>query len=321
MRRGIPSLAALWRLARLMRRSSPTIVQTWMYHGDLLGMLAAPFGGYPPIIWNVRCSDMDFSLYRRSTRHVVNILARLSSLPVAVVVNSYAGQRWHAQIGYRAREWVLLPNGIDVETFRPNPQARSYWRERLEISPNTVLVGMAARRDPMKDHETLLHAIGRISANVACALVGNDVDAGDTALVRLAIQANKPIHLLGFCRDMPGFMAALDIAVLASRFGEGFPNVVAEAMACGVPCVVTDVGDAAVIAGSTGKVVPPCDPTALANAISALATDHPERARLGALARERIVLHYALPQVASRYHELWANLAEGGKAAPQPSGS
>lgn len=313
MRRGAPSPLGLWRLARLMRRLRPTVVQTWMYHGDLLGILAAPLAGDFPVVWNLRCSNMDLSFYRRTTRWVMHILASLSSRPDAIVANSWAGQRWHEQIGYRARKWVLIPNGIDVETFRPNPQARRKWLERLGIAPDTVLVGMAARRDPMKDHETLLSAMSQVSVDVACAMVGEKIDSSDSALAQLASQASKPIHLLGYCQDMPGFMAALDIAVLASKFGEGFPNVVAEAMACGVPCVVTDVGDAAVIVASTGKIVPARDATAMADAISALATDHAERVRLGALARERIVLHYALPRVASRYHELWSSLAKSRK--------
>lgn len=310
MRRGLPSPAALWRLVRLMRRLRPTILQTWMYHGDLLGIIAAPLARRPPVIWNLRCSNMDFSHYRRTTRWVMHILAHLSSLPKAVLANSEAGQRWHAQLGYRPREWILLPNGIDVERFLPDPQARVRWRNRLGIGPNTVLVGMCARRDPMKDHETLLRAMSLVTGDVACAMVGRGVNPGDAALADLAAKSSKKIHLLGYCEDMPGFMAALDIAVLASGFGEGFPNVVAEAMACAVPCIVTDVGDAAAIVGCTGRVIAPNDASALANSISALAADPAERARLSVLARDRVVMQYTLHAVASRYHELWARLAE-----------
>jgi glycosyltransferase involved in cell wall biosynthesis len=311
MTRGVFSAsAALWRLVRLMRRLRPAVVQTWMYHGDLLGIIAAPLTGFPPVIWNVRCSNMDLSRYHRTTRWVMHILAHLSSRPRAVLANSEAGQRWHAQLGYRPREWVLLPNGIDVERFRPDPKCRVSWRTRLGIGPNTVLVGMCARRDPMKDHETLLRAMNLVLGDVACAMVGRGVDPKDPTLAHLAATSSKRIHLLGYCEDMPGFMAALDIAVLASSFGEGFPNVVAEAMACGVPCVVTDVGDARLIVGCTGNVVPPGDASALANAISALAADPAERARLGVLARDRVVMQYTLPLVASRYHELWVRLAE-----------
>jgi len=310
MQRGLPSPAALWRLVRLMRRLRPTILQTWMYHGDLMGIIAAPLAGHPPVIWNLRCSNMDFSRYRRTTRWVTYILAHLSPFPKAVLANSEAGQRWHAQLGYRPREWVLQPNGIDVDKFRPDPQARLRWRNRLGLGPNTVLVGMCARRDPMKDHETLVRAMNLVTGDVVCAMVGRGVDPANAALADLAAKSGKRIHLLGYCEDMPGFMNALDIGVLTSSFGEGFPNVVAEAMACAVPCVVTDVGDAALIVGCTGKVVAPGDASALANSISALAADPTERARLGALARGRVVMHYTLPAVALRYHELWARFAE-----------
>jgi glycosyltransferase involved in cell wall biosynthesis len=320
MRRGLPSPVALWRLARLIRRLRPTVLQTWMYHGDLLGIIAALLAGHPPVIWNLRCSNMDFSRYRRTTRWIMHILARLSSLPKAVLVNSEAGQRWHSQLGYRPREWAVLPNGIDVEKFCPDAQARLRWRNRLGVGPNTVLVGMCARRDPMKDHETLIRAMTLVAGDIVCAMVGRGVDPADAALADLAAKSNKKIHLLGYCEDMPGFMAALDIAVLASSFGEGFPNVVAEAMACAVPCVVTDVGDAALIVGCTGKVVAPGDASALANSISALAADPGERARLGTLARDRIVMQYTLPVVASRYHELWTRFAQKRRYPVAPSG-
>ena len=310
MQRGLPSPAGLWRLVRLMRRLRPTVLQTWMYHGDLLGIIAASLSGHPPVIWNLRCSNMDLSRYRRTTRWVMRILAHLSSLPKGVLANSEAGQRWHAQLGYRPREWVVLPNGIDVERFRPDPQARLRWRKRLGVGPNTVLVGMCARRDPMKDHETLIRAMSLVTGDVVCAMVGRGVDPADSALADLAAKSSKRIHLLGYCEDMPGFMNALDIAVLASSFGEGFPNVVAEAMACAVPCVVTDVGDAELIVGCTGKVVASGDASALASSISALVADPVERVRLGAQARDRVAMQYTLPLVASRYHELWARFAE-----------
>jgi glycosyltransferase involved in cell wall biosynthesis len=303
-----------------MRRLRPTVLQTWMYHSDLLGIIAAPLTGNPPVIWNLRCSNMDFSRYRRTTRWVMHILAHLSSLPKGVLANSEAGQHWHAQLGYRPREWVVLPNGIDVERFRPDPQARLRWRNRLGVGPNTVLVGMCARRDPMKDHETLVHAMSLVAGDVVCAMVGQGVDPSDAALADLAAKSKKNIQLLGYCEDVPGFMAALDIAVLASSFGEGFPNVVAEAMACAVPCVVTDVGDAAAIVGCTGRVIAPNDASALAKSISALAADPAERLRLGGLARDRVVMLYTLPLVGSRYHELWARFAEKHRDPITPHG-
>lgn len=305
MRRGIPSLGSLWQLVRLIRGLRPVVVQTWMYHADLLGFIAASLARRPPVVWNLRCSNMDLSRYERLTRWVVRASALLSRFPSAIVVNSASGQRWHSKLGYRPRQWVMLPNGLDINRFEPDPQARKSWRTRLGVCDNTILIGMAARRDPMKDHEGLLKALALTSGKFACAMVGAGVDAGDSKLASLAAQTGKPVFLLGYCEDMPGFMSALDIAVLASNFGEGSPNVLLEAMACGVPVVTTDVGDSGDIVGNSGKVVAPGDVAALAAALEELAADPAERMRLGRLARERVRAHYNLPHIAKRYQNLW----------------
>ncbi|KAF0119220.1 MAG: group 1 glycosyl transferase [Rhodospirillaceae bacterium] len=309
MRRGIPSPAAVVRLVRLMHRLRPVVIQTWLYHADFLGLLAARLAGRAPVVWTVRCSDMDLSRYGRLTRLVVRALARLSFLPDVVAVNAEAGRLWHERLGYRPRAWEYLPNGIDTGSFRPDDPARRAWRERLGLGRETVLVGMAARRDPMKDHAGFLDAAARLTGDVAFVLVGTGVDASDPELARLAGAVAKPVHLLGPCMDIPGFFAGLDVAVLVS-FSEGFPNVVAEAMACGVPVVATDVGAVAEIIGDTGRIVPPGNPHALALVLTDVVAATPEeRRRLGALARARILRHYALPTATERYHALWAQLA------------
>ena len=317
MRRGrLPSPAALLRLVRLMRALRPAVVQTWMYHADLLGIVAAQLARRPPVIWNLRCSDLDFARYGPLTGRVVRALASLSRWPSMVLANSEAGQRWHAQLGYRPRQWALLPNGIDVEAFRPDPEARRAWRARLEVAEETLLIGMAARRDPMKDHEGLLKAMAQVQSDVACVLVGEGVEASDPILPRLAAESGKSVRFLGHCNDLPGFMAALDISVLNSSFGEGFSNVVAEAMSCGVPVIATDVGDTRKIVADAGIIIPPNDIAALACAIAALALSPAERARLGNLARSRVIAHFALPVVAARYHALWAQVGKSGVVAP-----
>lgn len=304
MTRGIPSPFGLLRLAGLIRRYRPALVQTWLYHGDLLGFLAARIVGRVPVVWNLRCSDMDFRRYGRLTSLVVHALSRLSRFAEAVIVNSEAGLRWHVKLGYRPPRWELLPNGIDVTEFRPSIEGRRSWRKKLGLSEETILIGMAARRDPMKDHEGLIAAASLLPDNVCLALVGDGVTAEDPSLA----SDRNGIYLLGRCGDMPGFFSALDVAVLASNFGEGFPNVVAEAMACGVPCIVTDVGDAAAIVADTGRVVPPNDPAALAGAISDLVMQPSLRISMGERARSRVVEHYALPKIVASYERFWAEL-------------
>ncbi|MDE2166826.1 MAG: glycosyltransferase [Alphaproteobacteria bacterium] len=309
---GLPSLSAFLHLVRIIREARPVAVQTWLYHADLLGLFAARLAGCRTVAWNLRCSNMDLSRYRWSTRLVVRLLAALSPWPAFVLVNSEAGRRWHAALGYRPRHWQLTPNGIDTSLFRPDSVARDAWRRRLGIPPETVLVGMVARRDPMKDHATILAAAARAvrdSHNLEFVLAGQGITRHDPELARLADVVAAPVHLIGPCDEVPTLTAAFDIAVLSAAFGEGFPNVVAEAMATGVPCIVTDVGDAAAIVDATGLVVPPRDPEALARAISTLAADSTLRARLGTAARQRIEQHYKLSDMVSAYEELWQRLA------------
>jgi len=307
MRRYLPSPRGIIGLVKIIRREQPVVIQTWLYHADLIGLIAAKLTRYP-IAWNLRCSNMDLSRYRWSTRFVVRLLVWLSSLPDAVLVNSEAGRRWHTHLGYRAQHWELIPNGIDTTVFCPNANARIRWRQRLGVKDGAILVGMVARRDPMKDHEDMLHAAAaaaRDQPNLEFVFAGRGVTPEDATLARLATSVGAPVHLIGECDDPAGLNAALDIAALSSAFGEGFPNVVAEAMATGVPCVATDVGDAKSIIDQTGLVVPPRNAPALAEAIVKLAEDEILRVRLGKAARERIEQHYGLSDAIARYEAIW----------------
>lgn len=316
MRAGRPSLPALVRLVRLLRRERPDLTQTWMYHADLFGLFATALAGPSPLLlWNIRASNMDASHYRRLTAWTRALCARFSARPRAVIVNSEAGQAFHARLGYRPREWILLPNGIDAHLFTPNPDARDAIRQELAVGTNTPLIGLIARHDPMKDHATFLQAaalLGMKRPEVRFLLAGPGVRPENRHLHRLIEATDSPgrIFLLGERRDTPQLTAALDVATLSSAYGEGFPNVVGEAMACGVPCVVTDVGDAASIVGDTGRVVAPKDPHALAAAWDDVLSLPPEeRTALGAQARDRIVANFALEQIVARYEALYTALA------------
>lgn len=318
MRRGVFSPMAILRLVHIIKQNQPVVVQTWLYHADLVGLIAARLAGCHAVAWNLRCSNMDLAHYRWSTRLVVRLLARLSSQPEIVLVNSEAGRDWHVRLGFHPRDWALVPNGIDTTLFRPNQTERQAWRDRLGVAAETVLVGMVARRDPMKDHETMLAAAAvaaRAYPPIAFVLAGSGVSRSDPELARLAAAVAAPVHLSGECADVPALMAALDIAVLSSAFGEGFPNVVAEAMAVGVPCIATDVGDTAAIIGETGRVVQPKDAKTLGNAIAELAADHAARHELGRAARRRIIKLYDLPLAVTRYEAIWRRIAERQNAS------
>lgn len=303
----IAFLAAMPRVIRALRDVRPDLIQSWLWHADLAATLArAALQPRPPLVWSIRCSDMELARYRLSTRLVVAALARLSRIPEAVVANSEAGLAWHLARGYRPRRTQVIPNGFDLDTFRPDPAARARLLTLLGWPEQTVLVGLIARVDPMKDHATFLAALGRTAEPVRAVLIGHGTDG-------LAIPpALRPrLAALGQRRDVAALLTGLDLLCLSSRFGEGFPNVLGEAMACGVPCVTTDVGDAARVVGEAGLVVPPGDPAALAGAIAALAADPARRRAMGRAGRERVERLYAIPNIAEVYRALWRDLAAG----------
>lgn len=310
LRRGRPTPAALARLLAIMCRERPSVLQSWLYHADLLALVASWMAPGTALAWNLRCSDMELGQYSRQIRLVRRLLAWASGRPAAIIVNSEAGRRFHASLGYHPRAWSIIPNGFDTERFRPDPAARQAWRQRLGLGEGEILVGMVARVDAMKDHATFLAAAALVAAHrpdVAFVLAGRGTES-------LALPAGLVgrLHALGERDDVAAILAALDLAILSSAFGEGFPNVLGEAMACGVPCIATDVGDSAAIIGDTGLIVPARDPQALAAAIlSWLDRDPAARREAGAAARRRIIEHFALPAIVERYASLYEGLAVG----------
>lgn len=315
MRRGSPSPAGFARLVFLLKRQSPHILQTWLYHADLLGLLAAPLAGWPQVVWNVRASDLDMRRYHPLSGWTVRVCAWLSSRPQAIVVNSQAGQAFHARLGYRPKDWRYIPNGVDVQEFRPRFEARAEVRRELNLPPDVILIGWVARFDPMKDPANFLRAAELLAGEnteVHFVWVGAGMTVENAALMNMIERAKLAgrVHLVGPRADVPRLNAAFDIATLAS-LSEGSPNVIAEAMACGVPCVVTDVGDAARLVGNTGVVVPPQTSAALAGGwrqLLALSAD--ERHRLGQLARRRIETNYSLTDTVNQYERLYSSLME-----------
>lgn len=312
MRSAASAPGALWRLAALLRRERPDLVQSWMHHADLLATLAGRLAGVPRLVWNIRCSE--FQAFGRETRLLVAMLARLSALPDAVAVNSTAGQEVHRRAGYRPRRWELIPNGFDVETYAPAPGAGARLRAELGFPADAPVVGMVARCSEMKDHGNFLRAAALLSGRRPDAhfvLVGAGVEA--LAGEARALGLERRLALLGRREDVAALVPGFTLATLSSAYGEGFPNVLGEAMACGVPCVATDVGDSAVVIGPAGEVVPPRDPDALAAAWErVLALPEAERAALGRQARARVESLFTLDAVTRTYEQLYRELAAPG---------
>jgi glycosyltransferase involved in cell wall biosynthesis len=296
----------LLRIARLIAGSRPDIVQGWMYHGDIAALIALTLSGRrrrTQLIWSIRCSDMDLRHYRLGLRLVVKACTMLSRWPNLITANSTAGLKSHLRLGYRPRRAEVVLNGIDTDEFRPAAGARAAVRRELGLADDAIVLAHVARVDPMKDHGSFLAAMAKLP-ELRALLIG----AGTEYL-----PAADNIIRLGRRSDVARLISAADIVVSSSRFGEGFSNALAEGMACGLTAIATDVGDAKLIVGDTGHVVPAEDPAALAAAIRALAQDLAQetaaaRAARAAKTRARIVDNFTMGRAIERYAELYGSL-------------
>lgn len=314
MKRGIPNPWIGLRLVGMMRREKIQLVQCWMYHADLLGGLAARIAGVP-VIWGLRQSNLARELNRCTTLWTVKACARLSALvPCRIVCGSNAAWRAHVEQGYAASKMVLIPNGFDMDIFRPDKEARALARASLGLKDQeTPLIGLVARFDPQKDHANFIAAAGLLHMRMPEArfVMCGDGVVWSNSLLTEKIEAagiRNRFHLLGQRDDVPEILSALDVAC-SSSCGEGFANVIGEAMACCVPCVVTDVGDSAVVVGDTGRVVPARNPGALAAGLyELLSMPVEDRRRMGDAARRRIATNFSLSAVAARYASLYAEV-------------
>jgi glycosyltransferase involved in cell wall biosynthesis len=311
-----PLSPAMLRLIPIARRLQPSLLQGWMYHGNLAASGFALLSGRRlPVIWNVRHSINDIAHESRLTRHLIRLGAPLSSSARAIIYNSRQSAAQHERRGYDASRTVVIPNGFDCEFFRPRPEMAAWLRQEIGIDHGRVVIGMISRNHPHKDPGNLIRATGllvRRGVDVHLVLVGPGFDAGDAALAGAIGQADIAgrVSLLGQRHDISDIVAGLDIAALSSAT-EAFPNVLGEAMACGVPCVATDVGDSAWIVGRTGIVVPPRDPEALADALSRLvALGCDGRRRLGDAARARVIEHFEIDAIVGQYQALYERHSE-----------
>lgn len=299
MGRAVSNVLSVFRLALMIRREKPDVVQSWMYHADLVLTIALLLSGrlqHTRLYWGVRCSDMDTSKYRLTLRFAIWACSWLSRIPDAIIANSHAGMRVHKDLGYHGDHFVVIPNGVDTGRFVPDPAIRRAVRQQLSIPEEAIAVAMVARRDPMKDHDTFIEALDQLPG-----VIGVLAGKGTEEL------PDKPnLRRLGIREDIERVYAACDCVALCSAFGEGFPNVLVEGMSAGLVPVATDVGDCAIIVGDAGEVVPPRDPGAFADALARLFRNGPTAlADQGKRARERIEELFALNRAVSGFDRIY----------------
>ena len=305
------------RLVRLIRRERPDIVHSWMYHSDLVGGLAAYVAGCERVLWGVRVADIapEFGV-ARSTEWIRRACAYLSShLPARIIYVADSARRRHEAVGYNAEKSVVIPNGYAIPPLSKE-EARERLSGELGVNSKALLVGAAARYDIQKNQLAFVRACALVALQVPAArfvMFGRGVDQQNRQLME-AIESTGFRHrffVLGERRELVGYLAGLDVFCMNSLV-EGFPNVVAEAMSVAVPCVVTDVGDAARLVGDTGQIVPPTNDEALSQAMLSLLRMEPNaRMRLGQLARARIESKFSLDTIIRRYEGVYQEVSAG----------
>lgn len=305
-----PSWQTIKKLRQFMRVFNPDIVQGWMYHGNIAATVAVflfdPMRRKVKLFWNVRQTLYDIKSEKIQTRWLIVLGRWLSFFSHSIIYNSNLSAEQHCNAGYLSKKTKIIPNGFDLQKFRPDQNRRQQLRKELEVSESTILIGHISRLHPMKDHATLLRAINRVIENifgsgskqeVLFLLVGHGVTS--------ELSSNTAIRFLGERSDIPKIMSALDIVVSSSAWGEGFPNVIGEAMASEVPCVVTDVGDSAYIVGKYGRVCSVGDDQCIANSLLQLIENKEERKIAGRQARKRINENYSMDKIKKEYLKEW----------------
>jgi glycosyltransferase involved in cell wall biosynthesis len=307
----------VWRLITVMRRERPHFVKGFLVTPNILLSALRPALGKTRVVWRLGASDMDLGCYDFLSKLEFRVSILLSRWAHLIISNSEAGRRYHIDQGYSAKHLVVVPNGIDVQQFRPDAAARREVRAEWKITPDVRLIGLVGRVDPMKDHPNFLHAAAKIATSrpeTRFVCVGPGEESYRKQMIALGNSLGLKERLLwaGERTDMSRVYNALDLLVSSSRFGEGLPNAVAEAMATGVPCVVTNVGDSALLVGERGWVCPPGDSTALAQGISTALTSLPADS---AAIRMRICTHYSTDALARGTAEQLRKLSTGAEPA------
>lgn len=312
MKRGRFSILKFIELVKILRKEKPDLISTWLYHADLIGGLAGRLLNIP-VCWNVGASAASLTTLSKKTKFVIKICAFLSSwIPNKIIFNSKSGLRDHVDFGYKSGICEVIPNGFNLKLYKPDEKARKSFRNEIHVPQNSRLVGMIGRYDPIKNHEGFIKAcslVAKAQKNVYFVLVGSGNDEMKQKITRWVQESGtrEKFFLLGLRQDIARISASLDVLVCPS-WGEAFPNVVGEAMACGVPCVVSDVGDSPEIIKGSGIVIPPGNIEALAQGIlKIIQLPKKQWQSLSNSARKKITDEYEIGYIGKHFEKLYAS--------------
>lgn len=304
------TLSFFRRLVAEMRAVQPQVIHSFMGPPNILAIALKQWLPKVRVVWGIRSSNMDLSRFDYTWKLTFALERWLSKRADIIAANSFAGRDHMRDHGFYDHQVIVVPNGINVSRFKFDSTARLRVRSEWKIGPDEELIGLVGRLDPMKDHVSFLRAAATLSAefpDVRFACIGGDGLEDRKMLLKMgqSLGIGERIIWAGQRDDIPEVLSALEIHSSAS-ISEGFPNAVAEAMAVGTPCVVTDVGDSARIVGDTGVIVPPRNPEALAQGwrdMLRLPTE--ERRELSNRARQRIVENFSLDAMIERMSQIY----------------
>jgi len=310
-----PNPIKLIKLVCLIRRVRPVVVQTWMYHADLLGGVTAKIAGVKHVVWNIRNSGLAPKSTKLATKLTVHLCSLLSHvIPSIILTNSYVAASTHKAKGYKNEIFRVIPNGFDTTKFKADESARSSIRTELGLNCDSRLIGLIARFHRQKNHFVFLEAAAILNKqrdDQTFLLAGLGVNKDNVELINWInhFELRESVILLGVRDDISNIVASLDVCTLSSSYGEAFPNVIGEAMCCEVPVVTTDVGDSAYIVGDTGIVVQANNPEALAEAwCNLLSMTDDQRRAYGELGRQRVKDNFTIAVVSTMYEDLYTEL-------------
>lgn len=302
-------------LYKLINKLKPDVVQTWMYHADFIGGVVARLVGIKNIVWGVHHT----TLVRGKSKPITVLIAKINAflshfIPKKIIYCAEMSRKTQESIGFKKNKGVVIPNGYDVDDYTPNERLGLKFRNEMKISNDKFLIGHVGRYDPQKDQNTLILSFAYLKKrhfDFNAVIVGTNLDDKNEKLLGFIKENDLSdcVCLLGRRNDIPSVMNGIDIFVLSSAFGEAFPNVLNEAMACGTPCIATDIGDSRSIIGDTGWITSIKDPSVIANAITRAAEEKLSNKDSWLVrekaCRERIVQNFSIQKMVKKYKEIW----------------